>query len=97
MITELFVGMMLQVVLQSTFSEFLKPVKAEILSAIFADTFRIHTLSPMEIFAAKINALISRVAARDLYDFNNMVQYGLFDVYRKYYSLHRLIYYIDFT
>lgn len=33
----------------------------------------------MEIFAAKTNALISRAAARDLYDFNNMVYYGFFD------------------
>lgn len=34
----------------------------------------------MEIFAAKTNALMSRAAARDLYDFNNMVYYGLFDL-----------------
>lgn len=33
----------------------------------------------MEIFAAKTNALISRAAARDLYDFNNMISFGLFD------------------
>lgn len=33
----------------------------------------------MEIFAAKVNALMSRAAARDLYDFNNMEYYGLFD------------------
>lgn len=33
----------------------------------------------MEIFAAKANALMSRAAARDLYDFNNMIFYGLFD------------------
>ena len=32
----------------------------------------------MEIFAAKANALMSRAAARDLYDFNNMIFYGLF-------------------
>lgn len=34
----------------------------------------------MEIFEAKTNALMSRAAARDLYDFNNMVYYGLFDL-----------------
>ena len=33
----------------------------------------------MEIFAAKANALISHAAARDLYDFNNMIYFGLFD------------------
>ncbi len=43
------------------------------------ERFEIRTLAPMEIFAAKTNALISRAAARDLYDFNNMVYYGLFD------------------
>jgi len=37
------------------------------------------SLDPMEIFAAKISALISRAAARDLYDVNNMVTFGLFD------------------
>jgi len=36
-------------------------------------------LAPMEIFASKISALISRAAARDLYDANNMVVFGLFD------------------
>lgn len=33
----------------------------------------------MEIFAAKANALINRAAARDLYDFNNMIDAKLFD------------------
>ena len=33
----------------------------------------------MEIFAAKANALMSRAAARDLYDFNNMIYFDLFD------------------
>ena len=37
------------------------------------------SLAPMEIFAAKISALVSRAAARDLYDANNMVTFGLFD------------------
>lgn len=37
------------------------------------------SLDPMEIFATKISALISRAAARDLYDANNMVTFGLFD------------------
>jgi len=39
----------------------------------------IKTLPPMELYAAKINALISRAAARDLYDIYNMIKFGLFD------------------
>jgi len=41
----------------------------------------------MEIFAAKANALISRAAARDLYDYCNMIEMNLFsdekDMFRK--------------
>ena len=37
------------------------------------------SLSPIEIFAAKIVALLTRAAARDLYDLNNAVYFGLFD------------------
>ncbi len=39
----------------------------------------VATLSPTELFAAKINALLGRAAARDLYDIYNMIKYGLFD------------------
>lgn len=39
----------------------------------------IKTLPPMELYAAKINALIGRAAARDLYDIHNMIKFGLFD------------------
>lgn len=44
-----------------------------------ADNALISTLSPMELYAAKINALIGRAAARDLYDIHNMIKFGLFD------------------
>jgi len=47
-----------------------------------ADTFsnfEAHTLSPIEIYASKIVAFDDRAAARDLYDLNNMIYYGLFD------------------
>lgn len=44
----------------------------------FGQPIEIMTVSPMEIFAAKANALMSRAAARDLYDFNNFVQSKLF-------------------
>jgi predicted nucleotidyltransferase component of viral defense system len=39
----------------------------------------ISVLIPMELFAAKINALIGRAAARDLYDIHNMIKFSLFD------------------
>jgi predicted nucleotidyltransferase component of viral defense system len=45
-------------------------------SDAFSD-FPVRTLSPVEIFASKIVALSGRAAARDLYDLNNMVFYGL--------------------
>jgi len=41
--------------------------------------FAVRTLAPIEIFASKIVALSDRAAARDLYDLNNMVYFGLFD------------------
>jgi predicted nucleotidyltransferase component of viral defense system len=41
--------------------------------------FRIRTLAPTEIFASKIVALSVRAAARDLYDLDNMIRFGLFD------------------
>jgi predicted nucleotidyltransferase component of viral defense system len=45
---------------------------------IFTET-TVLSVAPMEIFAGKINALLSRAAARDLYDMNNIVKFGLFD------------------
>lgn len=62
----------------SLHSHIFAPVKRKILTDAFEDQIKIRTLEPMEIFAAKANALMSRAAARDLYDFNNMIFYGLF-------------------
>lgn len=56
-----------------------KPVSLPVLTDVFDDDFLVNTVAPMEIFAAKTNALLSRAAARDLYDFNNMISFGLFD------------------
>lgn len=39
---------------------------------------KILTLTPIELFAAKINALLGRAAARDLYDIYNMIVLGIF-------------------
>ena len=36
-------------------------------------------MAPLEIFASKTVALLTRTAPRDLYDMYNMVKYGLFD------------------
>lgn len=55
------------------------PVTRKIITDAFHDSMEIRTLTPMEIFAAKANALMNRAAARDLYDFNNMIAFGLFD------------------
>ena len=53
----------------------------------FGNQIAIRTVAPMEIFAAKVNALMSRAAARDLYDFNNFINAVLFendnDLFRK--------------
>ena len=46
---------------------------------ILEKSFSVKTLSPIELFGSKINALIGRTAARDLYDIDNMVRFGTFD------------------
>ncbi len=49
-----------------------------VLSDVIHMEHLITVLSPVELFAAKINALLSRVAARDLYDTYNMIELDLF-------------------
>ena len=67
----------------------LEPTYKNMLTDAFGDKIQLHTVHPIEIFAAKANALISRAAARDLYDFSNLVFSGLFkekserDLFRK--------------
>ena len=51
-----------------------KPVLADVIHM----EHLITVLSPVELFAAKINALLSRAAARDLYDTYNMIELDLF-------------------
>ena len=62
-------------------------VYRNILLEAFDDGMKIRMVNPMEIFAAKGNALITRAAARDLYDWCNMMNEGLFedqrDLFRK--------------
>lgn len=52
-----------------------KPIVAEHLSS----EYKVMSLAPLEIYGGKINALLSRAAARDLYDVRNMIRYGIFD------------------
>lgn len=56
----------------------LETCDSEILPMIFKTKTRIRTLDPIEIFAAKANALMSRAAARDMYDFINMINREMF-------------------
>jgi hypothetical protein len=39
---------------------------------------QVRCVAPIEIFAAKINALLTRTAMRDLYDISNLLKFGLF-------------------
>lgn len=57
----------------------LEPVHRRILPEVFDDGLEIRMVAPMEIFAAKGNALISRAAARDLYDWGNLIVDKLFE------------------
>lgn len=60
-------------------SHIFAPVERRMVTDIFEEKVIVRTLEPIEIFAAKANALMNRAAARDLYDFNNMIYFGLFD------------------
>lgn len=53
--------------------------KRPIITEHFSSEYSVKTLAPIEIYGSKINALLSRAAARDLYDARNMIYFGLFD------------------
>ena len=57
----------------------INPTKRIITIDTFGNDIGIMTVDPLEIFAAKANALLSRAAARDLYDMNTMITQGLFE------------------
>lgn len=44
---------------------------------LFDTSIKVLCLDPIEIFASKINALINRAAARDLYDIHNMISFNI--------------------
>lgn len=68
-------------------SHILEAEERRITTDAFGNSIKVITLDPMEIYAAKANALLSRAAARDLYDFEKMIQKDLFsqkrDMFRK--------------
>ena len=51
----------------------------KIITENFVSEYKIKCINTIEIFGSKINALLSRAAARDLYDVYNMIKFGLFD------------------
>ena len=56
-----------------------EPEKVSVLFGVIHMEHPVTVLPAIELFAAKINALLSRSAARDLYDTYNMVHLKLFD------------------
>lgn len=52
--------------------------KRGIVAIAIVPDFSVNSLTVCEIFAGKINALLSRTAPRDLYDVYNMIKAGLF-------------------
>ena len=73
----------------------LDPVHRKMIPEAFDDGMMVRTVAPMEIFAAKGNALISRAAARDLYDWGNLIVENLFederDMFRKCFAFYATI------
>ena len=68
-------------------SHILLPENRILVTEAFGVPISLWTVASMEIFAAKTNALMSRAAARDLYDFCNMAEQRIFsgqeDMFRK--------------
>lgn len=50
-----------------------------IITEYFSSSYKVKSLASAEIYGSKINALLSRAAARDLYDTRNMIRFGIFD------------------
>ncbi len=55
------------------------PVVERTVNIDFLSHVKINTLSPIELFASKINALINRAAVRDVYDVYGMIRANLFE------------------
>lgn len=59
-------------------SHIFEPTSRAFVTDIIQTRQTVYSVAPCEIFAGKINALISRAAARDLYDVYNMIRSNLF-------------------
>ncbi len=64
-------------------SHVFEPEDRPIMAKLFLSEYKVKSLAPIEIYGSKINALLSRAAARDLYDVRNMIQFSLFDELNK--------------
>jgi predicted nucleotidyltransferase component of viral defense system len=53
--------------------------EVRIVTEHFESEYKLNCLNAIEIFGSKINALLNRSAARDLYDTYNMIKFRLFD------------------
>lgn len=60
-------------------SHVLEAEERPIITEHFSGEYKVKSLAPIEIYGSKLNALLSRAAARDLYDARNMIHFGLFD------------------
>lgn len=60
-------------------SHVLEAEERPIITEHFSSEYKVKSLAPIEIYGSKINALLSRAAARDLYDARNMIHFGLFN------------------
>ena len=73
----------------------LEPIHRKVLPKVFDDDLEIRMVAPMEIFAAKGNALLSRATARDLYDWGNLIAEELFrderELFRKCFAFYTTI------
>ena len=60
-------------------SHILEAEERPIITELFSSGYKVKSLAPLEIYGSKVNALLSRAVARDLYDARNMIHYGIFD------------------
>lgn len=56
------------------------PIEERSISIDFLGEIKVRVLSPIELFASKINALINRAAVRDIYDVYGMIKANLFSM-----------------
>lgn len=56
------------------------PIEERAITIDFLGEIKVRVLSPIELFASKINALINRAAVRDIYDVYGMIKANLFSM-----------------